>query len=63
MFEIWREAGRCNSLVLDREVLRVLLILFEEHEKSSLSYSKDLLNIFSFDFVLYIALQKFFDLI
>ncbi len=63
MFEVRTKAGRCRSLVLDRKVFRVLLILFEEHEKTSFSYSKDLLNIFSFDFVLYIAFQKLFYLI
>jgi hypothetical protein len=58
-----QEATKCRSWVLDRKLVRVLLVLFEEHEKTPLSYSKDLLNIFSFDFILYIAYQKFFHLI
>jgi hypothetical protein len=44
-------SGRGSSMVLDSELVRVLSILAQESKKPSLFDPKDLLDIFSFNFI------------
>jgi hypothetical protein len=46
-----RDSGTGGSMVLDGEMVRILSVLPQESKKPSFLNSKDLLEVFSFDFV------------
>jgi hypothetical protein len=64
VFNLGRNASwRGGSLVSNREVLRMLSVLFEKHEQPALLYPQDLLDIRSLNLVVTITLKKLFDLV
>jgi hypothetical protein len=64
LLNLWRDdAWRRGSLVLNREMLGIVFVLFQEHEKPAFLDLQDLLDVLSFDLVLEIPFKKFSKLI
>jgi hypothetical protein len=57
------DAWRGRSLVSNREMLGILFVLFQKHEKPAFLDPQDLLDVLSFDLVPEIPFKKFFKLI
>ena len=55
------DSRRALTLIMDGEMFRILFILLKEGEKSSFLYSQDFLDVFSFNRLLQVPFQKFFN--